>query len=138
MHAHNLKKNIIVTLKRTKYLVITNTFGIIIFVYFASRLWPTCMQEDIPLEFRTSDDFVSYIKTCLPILLFFSLLNLFWFIWTSWAIILGRGRNLKDWLLLMIWLMVGVMWFLTFQYDRDRSSLESASLQEFKKCYRKN
>ena len=98
-------------LKKAKFWLLANFVGIGAFLYVASRTWNINFAIVLGLSIEGA---------LLILILFFNLIvNLFWVI-----LILVRVCRAKVWLSLVIWLMVGALWAVAYEYHLYRFSLE--------------
>lgn len=102
----------ILIVTRSKYWLLTNTIGVFIYLYFASRIWAPYGEEGL---LGGSGDPIIWGLTAFPVLAFFSIVNLVWVI-----LILYRFRDNRDWRSLVIWFVVLIFWGCTLGYDYSR------------------
>ncbi len=127
------RKNSKLAFNKMKYWLLANAIGLALFLFFASQFWPDLAEQDIPLEFRSSHDFVFFLRTCLPTLLLFFLINIAWLIQIFRTILTERFRGIRGWFWLLTWLLVVASWVIVFKYDRYRAWTETPRIQEMRK-----
>lgn len=119
-------------MSKKNYWLIANAIGITAFLFFASKLWPNLVQQNVPLEMRL-DAALPFFTNCLPILLLFFLINMIWLIQIFVTIIREHSHSIISWLSLVIWLLVVASWIIAFKYDRSRSWKESSQIEEMRR-----
>jgi hypothetical protein len=91
-------------------MIILNAVGIVAYLYFASRVWPSATHVGRPR------DLIKWDMTALPLLILAVVGNttvLVLFIW-------GTVRR-RDWRIALVWILVSLAWLGAMLCDRSRS-----------------
>ena len=97
---------------KAKIWIVFNVFGIIFYLFFASRIWAPTGQEGL---LGGPGDPIIWIIMALPFIAFFSLANVFWLI-----LIIFNIKKSPFWKLLLIWVLVVTAWIGANRYDFHR------------------
>jgi len=94
---------------KVKIWIIINIFGIIFYLFFASRIWPPAGQESL---LGGPGDPIIWMMSAFPVMAFFSLVNIFWLAWIIFNI-----KKSPFWKLLLIWILMAAAWIGANRYD---------------------
>lgn len=98
--------------RKAKYWFLANIFGILLYLYYASRIWASPGEEGLP---GGPGDPIIWTLSAFPVLVIFFLTNMAWLL-----LIINQWRRNKDWRPLIVFLFVCAFWFGAHYYDLAR------------------
>ncbi len=101
-------------IKKERYWLIANTIGLVLYVYFDSKVWlPPGLTSD---EVAIGPSAITWITTAGPILLLFFLIDCVWLARRS-----GEAMKAKSWTRMAVVAAVGVTWLAALEWGRLHS-----------------
>lgn len=99
-------------MKKSRYWVLTNIIGMVLFTYFSSLIWAP--KGEISLPVGPGDPLI-WVLWILPILIIFSIINIAWLV----KVIVGLVKR-RDLINLYFFIVIIFVWVILMIYDRSR------------------